>query len=187
MACATSTHNGTIDLDLCSWLSLAIRGLLIGRNRVYTKSVRTIFLDFDGVVHPEFCHESKHFCCLLVFEQVLRHAPDWSVVISSTWRHQYSMEILRSRFSADVAHRVIGATPRFNQLENIPDALLGYEREAECNAWLRENGRIAFPWLAIDDRPWLYRPFSPSLFLVNGKTGLTAARADELVQRLYLL
>jgi len=30
----------------------------------YFDAMRTLFLDFDGMVHPEFRHESKHFCCL---------------------------------------------------------------------------------------------------------------------------
>lgn len=47
-----------------------------------------LFLDFDGVLHPEHCHESKHFCCLPVLEDALRQAPEWQVVISSTWRLQ---------------------------------------------------------------------------------------------------
>jgi len=45
-----------------------------------------LFLDFDGVLHPEFSHESRHFCCLPVLEQVVRQLQDCEVVISSTWR-----------------------------------------------------------------------------------------------------
>lgn len=41
--------------------------------------------------------------------------------------------------------------------------------------------------LAIDDRSWLYRPFNRSLFLVDGKTGMTAANAEALVERLRSL
>lgn len=48
--------------------------------------MKTIFLDFGGVLHPEFCHESKHFCCLPFFEQVLRDVDDCEVVVTSTWR-----------------------------------------------------------------------------------------------------
>lgn len=149
--------------------------------------MRTLFLDLDGVLHPEFCHESKHFSCLPIFERVLRSAPSWDIVISSTWRLHASLDSLRSRFSRDVAHRVVGVTGQFSQLEDVPDALLGYEREAECNAWLRANNRLVFPWLAIDDRSWLYRPFNRSLFLVDGNTGLTLDKAQELTTRLSSL
>lgn len=122
-----------------------------------------------------------------MFEQVLRRCKDWDVVITSTWRLQRSFESLRAVFSGDVASRVLGVTPRFAELNDVPNSLLGYEREAECNAWLRANDRIVFPWLAIDDRSWLFRPFNSSVFLVDGKTGLTAEVAEELTERLLKL
>lgn len=149
--------------------------------------MNTIFLDFDGVIHPEFCHESKHLCCLPVFENVLRRCTGWDVVITSTWRLQRSLESLRSLFSDDVASRVHDVTPRFAELHDVPNSLLAYEREAECNAWLRDNDRMVFPWLAIDDRSWLFRPFNRSVFLVDGRTGLTAVTAEELTERLLSL
>lgn len=149
--------------------------------------MRTLFLDFDGVLHPEFCHESRHFSCLQFFEQVLRSTADVDVVVSSTWRLQCSLDQLRSHFSADVAHRIIDATPHFVHLVDVPDSVRGYEREAECQAWLRTHDRAVFPWLAIDDRSWLYRPFNRSLFLVDGKTGMTAACAQALIDRLRSL
>lgn len=149
--------------------------------------MRTLFLDFDGVLHPEFCHESKHFSCLSTFEHVLRAVPDCDVVIASTWRLHTPLDGLRSRFSLDVASRIIGATERFGQLRSVPNTLLGYEREAECIAWLRSHDRAIFPWLAVDDRPWLYRPFNRSVFLIDGKTGLTMDKAEELIRRLQNL
>ncbi|MFC7411780.1 HAD domain-containing protein [Hydrogenophaga atypica] len=149
--------------------------------------MHTLFLDFDGVLHPEFCHQSKHFSCLPLLEAVLRQVPACDVVVTSTWRHQYPIEVLRDRFSSDIQPRVIGVTPRFSHLEDVPDVLFGYEREAECNAWLRDNGRVMAPWLAVDDRSWLFRPFNQFLFLVDGKTGLTAPMAATLAERLRRL
>jgi hypothetical protein len=146
-----------------------------------------LFLDFDGVLHPEHCHESKHFFCLDAFENALRHAPEVQVVITSTWRLQSSLEHLRRRFSADVAARIAGITPRFFELENVPATLVGYEREAECHAWLWAHEVPHLPWLAVDDRSWLYRPFCRSLFLVDGRTGLTPETGDQLAARLRKL
>ena len=116
---------------------------------------------------------------------MLRRTPDWDVVITSTWRLQVPLDDLRARFSPDVAHRIVGVTAKFSQLENVPEPLRAFEREAECNAWLRANDRVVFPWLAIDDRSWLYRPFNRFLFLVDGKTGMTASNAEELIGRLH--
>lgn len=147
----------------------------------------TLFLDFDGVLHPEFCHDSKHFSCLPYFENALRLLPEASVVITSTWRLQCPIEHLQARFSPDVAPRVFGATPEFNTLEDVPESLLGYEREAECDAWLRTIQRAFLPWLAIDDRSWLFRPFSPSLFLIDGQTSFTPNDALKLVRAVRAL
>ncbi|MFI8619274.1 HAD domain-containing protein [Acidovorax sp. NPDC077693] len=146
-----------------------------------------LFLDFDGVLHPEHCHESKHFCCLPLLEGVLREVPDYEIVITSTWRLQKSLDELRSYFSSDVANRIAGMTPQFSELQDVPDTLFAYQRQAECHAWLSKQGMRHRPWLAVDDRSWLYRPFTTSLFLVDGRTGLTEHQAVQLATRLRQL
>ena len=55
---------------------------------------------------------------------------------SGTWRLQYPLDHLRQRFSPDVAARITGITPRFCELTDGPDTLVGYQREAKCRAWL---------------------------------------------------
>lgn len=145
------------------------------------------FLDIDGVLHPEFCHSSKHFSCLPALEHVLRQVLNCEVVITSTWRLDKPFDTIRARFSADIAPRILGVTPQFSQLEEVPDSLVSYPREAECNAWLRANEHASSPWLAIDDRSWNFRPFNRSLFLVDGKTGLTTELAQDLLFRLQKL
>lgn len=149
-----------------------------------TTTVQVLFLDFDGVMHPEFCHESKHFVHLDTFETVMRAAPHIELVISSTWRQKRTLDELRALFTADVAARIVGATPLYAQLEEVPDTLLGYEREAECRAWLRQHGRAAQEWLALDDRSWNFRPFTPHVFLVDGEVGLDADAAAKLAARI---
>lgn len=144
----------------------------------------TLFLDFDGILHPEFSHASRHFCCLSFFEAAMRQVPEVSIVVSSTWRFHSSLDRLREYFSRDIANRIVGTTPRFTEIEMIPDRLTGFEREAECYAWLRDNGRGMLPWIALDDRPWLFRPFSRQVFLVDGKKGLDQECATRLVELL---
>ena len=147
-------------------------------------AVQILFLDFDGVMHPEFCHESKHFVHLDTFEAVMRVASHVELVISSTWRHKRSLDELKALFSTDIAARIIGATPLYAQLANVPDGLVGYEREAECISWLRQHGRVAQEWLAVDDRSWNFRPFNSHVFLVDGHVGLDASAAQNLVTRI---
>jgi hypothetical protein len=147
-------------------------------------AVQILFLDFDGVMHPEFCNESKHFVHLATFEAVMRAAPSVELVISSTWRQKRSLDELKALFTADVAARIIGSTPLYAQLEDVPDSLLGYEREAECRSWLRQHGRAAQEWLALDDRSWNFRPFNHNVLLVDGRVGLNADAAKALLARL---
>ncbi len=143
-----------------------------------------LFLDFDGVLHPEHCHESRHFCRLPILEEALRQVPECHIVITSTWRLEQPLEALRQRFSRDIAARVEGVTPMFSELKQVPDTLVSYPREAECHAWLSANGVPHLPWLAVDDRSWNYRPFCESLLLVDGATGLTGLNGAQLVRRL---
>jgi hypothetical protein len=149
-----------------------------------TATVQVLFLDFDGVMHPEFCHESKLFVHQDNFEAVMRAAPHVDLVISSTWRQKRSLDELKALFTADVAARIVGATPLYVQLEDVPDTLQGYEREAECKAWLQQHGRAAQEWLALDDRSWNFRPFNRNVFLVDGRVGLDAEVANALRSRL---
>lgn len=143
-----------------------------------------IFLDFDGVLHPELSPPSDYFRSLPFFEAAVRQAPACEIVIASTWRANHPLADLIKPFSSDVATRVTGVTPVLSEVEGIPDSLLAYQREAECQAWLRANGKSFLPWLALDDRAWLYRPFSRNVFLIDGSRGMQASDIEPLVQRL---
>ncbi|MFN7152404.1 MAG: HAD domain-containing protein [Acidovorax sp.] len=144
----------------------------------------TLFLDFDGVTHPLHCHESKHFSCLPGIESALRKMPEIEVVISSTWRLQYSLTELRSRFSSDIADRVVGVTPVGVEREFCPDRLLGYPRHAECWEWMHVNRPYSDAWLAMDDRPFLFRPFFKGLVVTDGRTGAQGAVLSDLLARI---
>jgi len=87
-------------------------------------------------------------------------------------------------FSRDIGQRIAGVTPKYSDLDDIQDSLAIYEREAECVGWLRQNGRATQNWLAVDDRAWLFRPFNPHVFLVNGNIGLDVTAATSLLTRL---
>lgn len=141
-----------------------------------------LFLDFDVVLHPEFCHESKHFCQLPVLEQALGQLPAVQIVISSTWRLSKSLDDLKRLFSAEIAARIVGGTPAFSQLDDVPDTLYAYQRETECMAWLRSHGGLAAPWIALDARSWLFRPFNNRVVLVDGRYGIQPRGAEKLIR-----
>jgi hypothetical protein len=144
-----------------------------------------LFLDFDGVLHPEPCYRSADlFCNLPRLERVLRHFSSVEVVITSTWRESRSMSEMQAVFAPDIAKRVIGATPDFRTLDDPTDRLLGYPRQLEIEAWMRLHRSAWEKWAALDDRPYLFRPFLPNLVVCNSAAGFDEAVELELRQKL---
>ncbi|MFN9476517.1 HAD domain-containing protein [Acidovorax sp.] len=142
-----------------------------------------LFLDFDGILHPEFCHASRHFECEPSLAFAIS-ALDVEIVVTSTWRHNLELKEIMGRLSDPVSSKIVGMTPRYSQLADVPHKLALYEREAECSAWLSANRPAYTRWVAVDDRPWLFRPFCPNLFLVDGKRGLDEQSSQSLRARL---
>ncbi len=158
-------HLASRAITLCVGHSQSTKSITQGLN------VPVLFLDFDGVLHREFCHPSRHFECEAVFASAI-YGLDVEVVVSSAWRLGRELKEVMALLSDSVASRIVGMTPRYSQLPDIPSKLALYEREAECAAWLSANRPAYTRWIAADDRPWLFRPFCSNLFLVDGKRGL---------------
>ncbi|KRC28789.1 hypothetical protein ASE28_17675 [Acidovorax sp. Root219] len=146
-----------------------------------------MFLDFDGVLHPEFCHESRHFECNDHLLDACRGRDDLEIVISSTWRNNMALSALKVRLPEALARRVVGVTAPYATLQDLPAKVMPFEREAECLGWMRANRPGHIAWVAVDDRAWLFRPFCVELFLVSGKTGLNAEAGGKLFERLQRL
>ncbi|MEO8022868.1 HAD domain-containing protein [Polaromonas sp.] len=150
-----------------------------------------LFLDFDGVLHPDPCTQEFHFCRLKLVEDVLRGFLEVSLVLSSTWRLRQSADTtgdhLKGYFSPDIAARIVGVTPNHQSLDpqQAPSGIELYPREWECIAWLRANRPHSSQWLAIDDKSYLFRPFSKNLIVTRPDTGLTETEASQL--RFHLL
>lgn len=145
-----------------------------------------LFLDFDGVLHPEGVGEDLHFVHLPAFEAALREFPSVQVVVSSAWRLDMPLDELRQKFSQDIRARVVGVTPSLPHLE----AKYG-QRQRECELWLRQAypGGVATPrWLALDDRESYFDRGCQNLVLLPhvhyGGTGLDGETLDLLRRRL---
>lgn len=144
-----------------------------------------LFLDFDGVLHPEPCYrEEEHFAQLPRLETVLRAFADVDIVISSTWRHTHDLHRLRACFSDDIALRVIDVTPQWREVAHLIDVVGSYVRQVEIEGWLREHRRPWEPWVALDDRHYLFRPFLPNLVRCNPQTGMDAQVEARLREKL---
>lgn len=132
-----------------------------------------LFLDFDGVLHPEHEREptpvDRVFCHLPRLESVLRDFPAVDIVISSMWRHDYTLAQLRSRFSPDIAAMIIGVTP-FADYE--VEKYVPTRRESEILDWLARNGRDGETWIALDDAVWQFLRHRDRLVACTSYIGL---------------
>jgi hypothetical protein len=134
---------------------------------------RLIFLDIDGVLRrvtsPTDCFDRD---CLERFESAVRKCPVSKIVISSTWRFAMPLKELRSRFSPDIAARIVGVTPQIFEEET-------YERMAEIDAFLKEKNVTAVKWLAIDDNSDHFPAGSPVL-ITDPNKGFDEVSANQL-------
>lgn len=140
-----------------------------------------LFLDFDGVTHPEACTAAQLFCGLPLIEVVLLRHPGVEIVISSSWREHRGLQELQGHFSPALLDRVVGCTPIYRQDPCEPAQR--HVREIECRSWLQAHRPDAM-WLALDDNPRLFRKGCPNLLSIDGRVGFTAADALRLDARL---
>jgi len=143
-----------------------------------------LFLDFDGVLHPTICHaEADLLCRRPLFESVMRECPPIDIVISSTWRESFTLPQLQALFSADISACIIDVMPQWRDIQD--DSSLGtYVRQAEIEAWLRQARRAWEAWVALDDQPWLFRPFLPNLVRCDPAAGISEEECARLRQKL---
>lgn len=140
-----------------------------------------LFLDFDGVLHPQYEDQpvpaDVAFCYLARFEAVMRDFPQVEIVISSTWREQFSLDELRAWFSADIAARIAGTTLLPERL--LPPRMVEL-REWEIVTWLTAQGRQDEPWIALDDAAWQFKYHRNHLVACTGYVGLDASAESRL-------
>ncbi len=140
-----------------------------------------LFLDFDGVLHP-ISRPQGPLSLTAHFEHVMRDFPQVEIVISSAWRQEHSLTVLRSFFSDDISARMIDITP--DLAVNGVDLDYEHVREKEIRAWLRNTGRETENWIALDDTDWFFSPTCRNLIRVNPEIGFDPCIEAELRHRL---
>jgi len=133
---------------------------------------RLLFLDFDGVLHPNLCREDVHFCRMplltALFDSV---GNDLRVVISSSWRHHHTYDELLALLPDSVAQRFIGATGT---------AFIGkHARYQEIQAFLSDY-RGWTDWRTLDDSAWEFPEHCPELIRCDGAIGLTEREIERV-------
>jgi hypothetical protein len=137
-----------------------------------------LFLDFDGVLHPDPCHDAAQ-----LFEHAPRLAgvlddfPEVSVVLSTSWRTERTIDDLVAALPEPMRPRVLGVTP-LSSAFRVPPRLMPYRRQAECERWLEDNDAGARDWLALDDRASWFEPYFDALIECDSLRGF-----DEFAER----
>lgn len=128
-----------------------------------------LFLDFDGVLHPQ-PNDGGLFSQSTHLWELLRREAELFVVFSTGWRFEYELEALRNfvcrNGGEDLTSRFIDTTPLLRH--PIEEG----SREKDCLAWLSQHPDFGDTWLALDDMPSLFTRGSPNLYQVNHKKGL---------------
>lgn len=128
-----------------------------------------LFLDFDGVLHPNRCAPTDCFCLLPPLAATVAQF-DVTVVISSTWRFRKSLRWIKKLFPPAVRKQIVGTTG---------DPWPGqYARWREARDYLRDHP--ASDWRALDDFDWEFPPRCPQLIHCDGDRGCTRVELDIL-------
>jgi hypothetical protein len=139
-----------------------------------------LFLDFDGVLHPEgeehILNGGTDFCLLPRLEALLREFPHVRIVISSSWREQLAYRTLLKPFSDDIRVRIIGATPP--REFGLPHPFA--HREGEILAWLQLHDAVDEPWVALDDAAWQFDEYKDHLVVCGSFIGFDDKASAEL-------
>ena len=139
-----------------------------------------LFLDFDGVTHPDSCRKESFFCQLPLIENVLREYQHVDIVISSSWRYERRLPELQTYFSPDIRPRIIDVTPSLVRADAdgwIPTHALPHHREWECQKWMLEHQPLNTPWLAIDDFSDWFLPDCEHLLSTQSEFGFQPEQA----------
>lgn len=131
--------------------------------------VRVIFLDFDGVVHPQEGGDSAGWMRWVpILAQLLAPAPDVRIIVHSTWRYQYTEGELKELLG-ELGDRFIGSAPRM-------------PREPAIEMVLQANKSSIAAHLVLDDDPTEFNSRRLNLLLCDSRLGLSAAEIQTSIQ-----
>ena len=133
------------------------------------KAKPLLFLDFDGVLHPNGCASKDCFSLLPALAASITPY-DLEIVISSSWRHHRSLRYMKKLFPVPLRKRIIGTTG---------DAIVdSYARWKEIGAYLREYPTS--DWRALDDFDFEFPEDCPQLIHCDGGRGCQSAQLELL-------
>jgi hypothetical protein len=133
---------------------------------------KLIFLDFDGVLHPNFSTRSEYFSQAgYLLDALDGHSENVEIIISSSWRFHWSTNAIMQMLPKTLASMVTGITP-----VGEPGR---HQRYREIQAYLRS--RIGpHEWRALDDAVNEFPKNCTELIECDGRIGLDDLSAARL-------
>ena len=143
---------------------------------------KILFLDFDGVLHPDRYSLSSHdpdrvfrnneiFSQAPVLAGLMADFP-CQIVISSSWRFSYNLDEMKDKLPKVISKNVIGVTG---------DAYIGpYPRFNEIQEYLLSRNKSLYGWRALDDSKIEFPNGCTDLILCDPNTGLASKQIQEL-------
>ncbi len=119
--------------------------------------MRVLFLDFDGVLHPDEVYNDRRLGVILrcdghnLFEhaellvQLLEPHPEIKIVLSTSWVRVLGFDQAKNRLPAELQERVVGTT--YN--ESMSEYFAGLSRYEQIIDHVTENE--IEDWIALDD------------------------------------
>ena len=136
---------------------------------------KTIFLDFDGVLHGEGRDSKGQFEHIPLFCETIRpFISNLQIVISSSWRETHSIEKLRIFFEHDIKPLIIGVTPVHVNGFNYGG------REQEIREYCSIHNILDTYWIALDDMERLFSPECKNVIFVDSEYGLSFGEVKAL-------
>ena len=130
---------------------------------------KTIYLDFDGVLHPNVLQKGQAFCHVPLLESALA-GKSVGIIISSSWRLHETWEYIEMLFPSSIRGFLNGCTGK---------AYSGrWSRWNEINEHASKCG--VGDWVALDDYERGFPPECPNLIICDGSIGLQQPQITEL-------
>lgn len=119
-----------------------------------------IFLDFDGVLHPDAVYSPRNrplelrapgelFMHAPVLIEALAYYPEAEIVLSTSWVRVLGYERTLKKMPVNLQARVIGATWHKHMVIDGQDPFSWMNRYEQIESHVKRNG--IKKWLAVDD------------------------------------
>lgn len=146
------------------------------------KTLITLFLGFDGVLHPQGASTDRLFEKADLLQNCLQKVDGIEVVVSSSWAEHYSPEDIRNFFEEGqphLHHLIVGCTLQ----AGLPKVDFGAMplRESQCRNWLIANQRETHLWLAIEDDLLNFQAKEHVVF-IDPRHGLSGRDTERLLE-----